>query len=318
MQIAFLSRTEINIKYLLQGLAPYRVTVCRSKEELLAAIPATEVLVVMNQGFPYHTVDARCLGAAKRLRLIQHLGVACDATEVETAARLKIPVATIPAHNSRSVAEHAFYLMLALARQERIAQRLVRDGRMGELECMELEGKTLCLVGLGAIGKTLVRMAKGFTMRVVGVRKSTATDDAYQAGVDLVYTARHLREALPVSDFVVLALPLTGETHDLIGAREFAAMKPGAMLVNVSRGHHVNREALEAALAQKRLGGFATDAYWAEPANPDDPLLLDERVIFTPHTGGKSIEAILRGVRGVRENIDRLERGESLLNVVNA
>lgn len=317
MKIAFLSKTEINIRNLVEGLAPHPVTVCRSRGELLAAMPMIEVLIVQNQGFPFHTVDVECLGAAKGLRLIQHYGVACDATDVEAATRLKIPVAIIPGQNSRSVAEHAFFLLLALARQERIAQRLVRQGRMGELECTELEGKTLCLVGLGTIGKMLARMAQGFSMRVIGVRKSAATDDAYQAGVDVVYTVQNLHQALAASVFVVLALPLTGETHNLIGAREFAAMKPGAMLINVSRGPHVNREALEVALAQGRVGGFATDAYWTEPADPDDPLLLDERVIVTPHTGGKSIESIRRSVRSVRESIERLEKGQPLLNVVN-
>lgn len=318
MNISFLSKTEINIKYLIDGLALHHVTICRSRTALLGAIREAEVLVVQNQGFARGTVDAECLGAARKLRLIQHHGVTCDITDVAAAANLGIPVATIPGQNSRSVAEHAFFLMLALARKTRQAQLLVRDGRMGELECVELEGKTLCVVGTGTIGKMLAKMAKGFGMTVVGVRKSAATRDAREAGFDAIHVVSDLHRALAGADFVVLALPLNKETLNLIDAGEFSVMKHGAMLINVSRGPHVNRDALERALAQNAIGGFATDAYWEEPVDIRDPLLQDERVLITPHMGGKSVEAIGRSVAAIRRNIERLAAGEELLNVVVA
>ncbi len=318
MKIAFLSRTEINIRHLTAGLAPHPVTPCRSRDELLSAMGGIEVLVVQNQGFPHHTVDARCLEAGVKLRLVQHHGVACDATDVETATRLGIPVAAIPGQNSRSVAEHGFFLLLALARRARAARRLVDEGRMGELDCTELAGKTLCLIGLGTIGKMLAAMGRGFSMRVIGVRRNPGAEDARAAGVDQVYGVGRLREALAQADFTALVLPLNRETAGIISAAEFAAMKSGAMLVNLSRGAHVDRGALEAALARNGIAGFATDAYWTEPADPVDPLLRDERVIVTPHMGGKSIESIVRCVRAVRENVERLVRDELPVNVVNA
>jgi phosphoglycerate dehydrogenase-like enzyme len=318
MRIAFLSRTELNIRHLAEGMAPYPVTPCRSRDELLRVLPETDVLVVQNQGFAHHTVDAACLAAGGQLRLVQHHGVACDATDVEAATRLGIPVATVPGQNGRSVAEHGFYLLLALARRARAAQRLVAEGRMGELDCTELAGKTLCVVGLGTIGKLLAAMAKGFSMRVIGVRRNPGAEDPRAAGVDAVHDAERLREALAQSDFVALALPLNRETMGLMGDAEFRAMRPGAMLVNLSRGPHVDRAALEAALARNGIAGYATDAYWTEPADPADPLLRDERVIVTPHMGGKSIESIRRTIQAVRENIERVARGESPVNVVNA
>jgi phosphoglycerate dehydrogenase-like enzyme len=317
MKIAFLSRTEVNIGHLTAGLAPYDVMACRTPAELLRTIALADVLVVQNQGFHPHTVNAACFEAARRLRLVQHHGVACDATDLEAATRLGVPVATVPGQNSRSVAEHAFFLLLALARRARVAQRLVDEGRMGETDCRELAGKTLCVVGLGTIGKMLAAMARGFSMNVVAVRKNPAAESATEAGVDAVYGTPQLRHALAAADFVVLALPLDRDTRGLIGCAELAAMKVGAMLVNVSRGPHVEREALERALAKNHLGGFATDAYWTEPADPRDPLLLDERVMVTPHMGGKSLESIQRTVAAVRANIDRLVRGEPLLYVVN-
>lgn len=317
MKIAFLSRTEINIDHLVAGLAPHPVTPCRTREQLIRAIAGIEVLVVQNQGFHRHTVDAACLEAGKGLRLIQHHGVACDATDVEAATRLGLPVAAIPGQNSRSVAEHAFFLLLALARQARGAQRLVAEARMGELACLELSEKTLCVVGLGTIGKLLAGMGRGFAMRVIGVRKHPGAESAQQAGVDAVYGTAQLREAIAQADFVVLALPLDGASIDLIGAAELAVMKPQAMLINVSRGPHVVREALQSALARNGIGGYATDAWWTEPADPADPLLKDERVYATPHMGGKSIESIRRCVSAVRENVERLGRGELPVNVVN-
>jgi phosphoglycerate dehydrogenase-like enzyme len=317
MKIAFLSKTEVNIRHLVEGLAPRAVTPCRSRGELLAAMPGVEVLVVQNQGFHRHTVDAECLGVAGRLRLVQHHGVACDATDVEAATRLGLPVAAIPGQNSRSVAEHGFFLLLALARRARAAQRLLSEGRMGELDCLELAGKTLCVVGLGTIGKMMAVMGRGFSMRVIAVRKNPGAESPGTAGVDAVYGTDRLNEALAAADFTALVLPLDRDTTGLIGAPEFAVMKRGAMLVNMSRGAHVDREALQAALARGGIAGFATDAYWSEPADPADPLLRDERVIVTPHMGGKSIESIHRCVAAVRENVERIARGETPLNVVN-
>ena len=121
-----------------------------------------------------------------------------------------------------------------------------------------------------------------------------------------------------MADCVVLSLPLNAATIDLVSEKEFEAMKPGCLLVNVSRGPHVNRGALESALGAGRLGGFASDAWWDEPADPRDPLLRDPRVIATPHSGGKSIEAIRRSVQAVRENVERLARGEPLEGLVSA
>ena len=318
MKIGFLSKTEVNIAHLTAGLAPWEVTACRTVAELQRAMGGLDVLVVQNQGFHHHAVDAGCLERAQRLRLVQHHGVATDATDVEAATRLGVPVATIPGQNSRSVAEHAFFLLLALARRARTAQRLVTEGRMGELGCFELSGKTLCVVGLGTIGKLLAGMGRGFSMRVIGVRRNPGAEAPGAAGVDAVYGAGQLRDALAQADFTVLALPLDRNTTGLIGSGELEAMKRDAMLINVSRGPHVQREALEGALAANRIAGFATDAYWAEPADPADPLLRDERVIVTPHMGGKSVESIQRCVAAVRENIERVVRGEAPVNVVNA
>jgi phosphoglycerate dehydrogenase-like enzyme len=215
------------------------------------------------------------------------------------------------------VAETAFHIMMCLAKKVHETQRSIREAALGKVLCVEMESKTLCLVGVGKIGQALAKMAKGFGMKVIGVRKRAIADDVAASGIEKVYPIARLNEALAVSDFVILAIPLNPETFDLIGEAQFRAMKPGAMLVNVSRGPNVNRDALLKALAENRIAGFGADVYWKEPADPADPLLRDPRVFITPHIGAESAEAINRMSMAVRANIDRFVKGEPLQNVVN-
>lgn len=319
MKIAILSSAPVSIASLRDALKEYPpLTVCQTREALLDALPAAEVLVAQNKGFPYHIIDASALKRAQRLRLIQHHGVSYDASDAAAAAQLGIPVAVTTGGNHVSVAEIAFHIMISLAKKAREAQASVEAGVMGRVLCTELAGKTLCVVGVGRIGKALARMAHGFDMNMIGVRRSAQTDDVLQAGFSRVCTIERLHEALAISDFVVLAVPLNDQTFDLIGTPEFEAMRTSAMLINVSRGPNVNREALAGALAKNRIGGFGADVYWTEPADPQDPLLRDPRVFITPHIGAESIEAITRMSMAAKDNIDRLRDGKPLLNVVNA
>lgn len=316
--ITFLSKVDINIRNLQAGLAPRRVRSVRNREELLRCIGDTEVLIVQNQGFGRNTVDDGVLERAGRLKLIQHHGVACDVTDVEAATRRGVRVATIPGQNSQSVAEHAFFLMMALVRRVHEGQQLLRAGRMGEIECSELKGKTLCTVGLGQIGIAIASMASGFGMDVLAVRRSRPGADPLPAGVSEAFAVADIGEAFGRSHCIVLALPLNDETHRLINRRTVAAMRPGTILVNISRGGHVDRQALEEGLAAGTMRAYAADVWWEEPPDPLDPLLSDPRVLVTPHMGGKSVEAMHRTVAALRANVERLERGEEIRNVVNS
>jgi phosphoglycerate dehydrogenase-like enzyme len=317
VKIAILCKTEIHIQHLVERLRPWDATVCRTKEQLQAAIPDADVLIALNQGFHYGVIDAGMLATARRLKFIQHYGVATDATDVEAATKRGIRVATQPGQNSRSVAEQSLFLLLALGRQMPMGQRLLREGRMGEAPCVELAGKTLCIVGLGIIGKMLVEMGRGLSMNVIGVRRNPKTDDLAGTGISKVHGTNELHAALAAADFTILLLPLNPETFDLIGDEEFRVMKRTGMLINMSRGPHVNREALERALDAGEIAGFASDVYWTEPADPADPLLGDERVIITPHLGGSAVECIQRTVDRIHANLTRFERNEPLESLVN-
>jgi phosphoglycerate dehydrogenase-like enzyme len=317
MKIAFLSKTDVTIDAVKETFVPYTVIVCRDRKELLKEIPQIDVLVAQNVGFQFHTIDADVLSLGKNLRLIQHFGVAWDATDAKEAGRLNIPVATIAAQNSNGVAEQTFHLVLSLAKKAREAYRATQTGEMGNILTTELSGKSICIVGLGKIGKILVRMAKAFNMHVIGVKKTPDFDAVLQAGVDSAHTSNDLHQLLPLADFVVLAIPLNKDTFDLINHAEFKVMKAGAGLINISRGPNVNKEALMQALADGKICGFASDVFWQEPADPDDPLLKDDRVIYTPHLGGYSDFAVYQSAEAVKDNIDRLAKGEPVLNVVN-
>jgi D-3-phosphoglycerate dehydrogenase len=318
MNIAILCSAQISIESLQRAFKSYPpLTVCQNRDQLARALTSADILVAQNKGFHYHIVSADLLATARRLKLVQHHGVSYDATDAKAAAAHGIPVAVTSGQNHTSVAETAFHILMCCAKKVHETQRSIREGLMGRVLCTELAGKTLCLVGVGKIGQALAAMAKGFGMNVIGVRKRAIADDLAGSGIEKIFPIERLNEALGISDFVILAIPLNDETFNLIGDAQFRAMKPTAALINISRGPNVNREALDKALAENRLAGFGADVYWTEPADPKDPLLQDPRVFITPHIGAESREAIDRMSMAARENIERLVKGEPLHNVVN-
>lgn len=319
MKITALTKAPVSVDSLERALAPYLpLTVCTSREALLEHIADTDILVVQNKGFGFRVVDADMLARAKQLKLIQHHGVMYDATDADAARARGIPLAVTSGSNHASVAEITWHIVLSVAKKIAPMQQSVAEGKMGHVLCTELAGKTICIAGIGRIGQSVARMAHASDMRVIGVRRSAALDvNARAAGITEVLSIVDFKKALAQSDVVVLALPLNDATYNLIGEAEFAAMKPGALLINVSRGNNVNRAALEQALAAGKLGGYGTDVWWTEPAPPTDPLLQDPRVYVTPHIGAETREAIDRMSMMVRANIDRLLASQPLANAVS-
>ena len=218
------------------------------------------------------------------LRVVVKYGSGMDNIDVEAARSLGVQVSSTPGTNARSVAELAIALLLTLARNVALHDRGVRAGSWRRFTGVELAGKQLGIVGYGAIGREVARIARGLDMNVV------AHDPLVEeADVDLV----PLDELYAASDVVSLHLPLTDETRGLVGDRELAAMKSTAFLINTARGGLVDESALADALRSGRLAGAALDGFEVEPLG-DSPLRQLENVVFSPHAGASTYDAVLR------------------------
>ena len=247
-------------------------------------------------------ITAEVIAAAPRLRLIQQPAAGVDGIDraaAAAAAARGIPICNAPAANHVAVAEHALYLLLALARRAPLARRALGDRQIGVPLGGELAGKTLGVIGMGRTGAALAERARALGMQVIALGRDTADP----AGRAAFFAACHA---------VSIHCPLTPETRGLLGAAAFAALPPGALVVNCARGGVIDRAALAAALAGGRLGGAGLDVWWDEPADPADPLLADPRVLVTPHVAGSTEEAFGRIAEIVIDNVERLARGEPL------
>jgi phosphoglycerate dehydrogenase-like enzyme len=282
----------------------------RDAETLMDRVGEADVLVV--SGLWQNTL----LDHAKKLRFVQAIGAGTDQFPRDELAPRGIRLASARGVNARAVAEHAMALILALSRRlpearDNQARRLWR-GMIGDLSRREdeLGGKTLLVVGLGDIGGRLARLAKAFDMRVVGLRR----DPSLGGGTaDAVHPMSGLKSLLPEADFVALTCPLTNETEKLIDAEALARMKPSSYLVNVARGRVVDEAALVEALGARRIAGAGLDVTAEEPLPPISPLWGMEHVLITPHTAGETRHYEDNVIEILRDNLERLWRGESQL-----
>ena len=275
-----------------------------------------DVLLVRDLPITREVIDA-----ASKVRLIQRPGDHLPRVIDLAHARSKgIPVSRFPSKvqgsPARDVAEHAFYLLLALAKQQWLARASVKARKAGLPKTMSVHGKTLGLVGLGNTGEALARLAVPFGLRVVAVKRSADDALARELGLTWLGTMDRLPELLAESDFVSLHLPQTPETVDFIGRDELSRMKSGAFLINISRAPMVNRAALAEALQSGHLGGAGLDVWWQEPADPADPLLALRNVVLTPHIAADTTESETRLAELTAENVRRIARGEAPRYVV--
>jgi phosphoglycerate dehydrogenase-like enzyme len=212
-------------------------------------------------------------------------------------------------------AEHALALMLAFARQLHVhfRQQTQRVWRHNP-HCLEIQDSTVAVIGMGDIGTEVARRAKGLGAYVIGVKRRPAARLPF---VDELLTVDEMDRALERADFVVAALPLTGETEGLIGAERIAHMKRGAVFINVGRGRTVDEPALIEALASGRLEGAGLDVTAAEPPAADSPLWTMPGVILTSHAAGVSPKKAGRRAELFIANLERYLQGRPLLNAVD-
>ena len=256
-------------------------------------------------------IDRELLEQAKNLMIIAKHGVGIDNIDVAAATEKKVVVINTPLDNAESVAEHDLGLMLAINKKIPLADRSIRLGKpksRKELVGVELKDKTLGLIGLGHIGSTLARQCQAaFNMKVISYDPYVSREKAAKLGVTKV---EKLDDLLKNADYVVICVPLTEETANLIGSRELGLMKPEAFLINSSRGGIVDEEALYDYLSAGKIAGAGLDVFREEPPPPDHPLFRLENFIGTPHIAGGTQEAMQRMAMTCAEEILRVFRGE--------
>ena len=259
------------------------------EDELVREVRETELLLMC-----YTPITARVIESAPKLKGIVKYGVGIDAIDIEAAKAKGVPVVNVPEYAEGTVAEGAFALLIALARKMKPIQRAMEAKGWiwpsQEWVGTDLAGKTLSLVGVGRIGRSMARMAQGFRMRLLAY-DPYVTDMPAERRTDL-------RGMLAESDFVSIHCVLNDETRRLIGEAELGAMKSSAFLINVSRGAIVDEAALLAALREKRIAGAALDVYGREPlsmtGHPLSALYAMDNVILFPHLAFYTHEAMQR------------------------
>ena len=267
-------------------------------------------------------VDRDVFPLATRLRWVQSPAVGVGGLMFPELLASTVVVTSARGIRARAIAEHVLGVTIALARKLPVAIRAQVEHRWAQdelegaaVDIRTLHGQRLGIVGLGAIGVELVKIAAPFGFRISAIRRRA--DEPRPEGVDVVWPPERLHDLLAQSDVVVLAAPHTPETKRLIGKAELDRIKRGALLVNIARGKLVDDEAMIAALRDGRLGGAALDVFTTEPLPAESPYWDLPNVIVTPHTSGAMQDYWTPLVALFSDNLRRFERGESLRNVVD-
>ena len=259
-------------------------------------------------------VTADVIALAPRLQLIQKIGVGVNTIDLDAARQRNIAVCNMPGTNSQAVAEMTLLLMLTTLRRVNHLDHATRTGKTQDLtvdlqdESGEICGRTIGLVGYGAVPRLLVPVLKAMGASVVYT--------CPEAKADALGEYRSFAELLAVSDIVSLHVPLTRNTDKMVNEVAIKRMKPGAILINTSRGGVVDEEALRRALGERRLAAAGLDVFASEPLEPDDPLLSLDNVVVTPHVAYLTAETMARSIRVAAENCRRLASNEELLHRV--
>lgn len=287
-----------------------RVVVTRDRADIEALLP--DVHIVLGQ-FPHDL-----LPRARSLAWFQQWGAGADwLLRFPAAVDLPFVLTNASGVHAVPISEHVFAMLLAFARNLPTAQRhqgLSEWRPVPAAALFELKDKTLLLVGAGAIGERVARLAGAFEMRVVAVRRDATRK---VVGADAVHADSDLLAVLPHADFVVMSAPLTSATRGMFGAEQFRAMKPSAYFVNIGRGGSVKEDELVAALRDGTIAGAGLDVFEHEPLPADSPLWGMSNVIITSHYSGATPRYTQRVLDIFLDNLQRFKDGRQLVNVVD-
>jgi len=264
-------------------------------------------------------VSRKLIESAKKLKMIQTIGVGVDRIDIDAAAERGVFVCNAVGLNAIPVAEHAIALMLALAKNIKQYDKDIRSRGWPRIPATLLHRKTLGIVGLGSIGIEVAKRAKAFGMKIIAIKRHPSEELKAKLGIDFLGGQDDLPYILKESDFVVLSVVLTPETIKMIGERELRMMKKSAHLVNISRGTVINEDALTRVLKEGIIAGAGLDVFEVEPVSPENPLLKLENVVLTPHVAHSTDTEELRKetVEFIARNIKKMITGQKPENIVD-
>lgn len=280
-------------------------------EDLLKIIGEYDALIIRSGT----KVTAEVIEAGKNLKVVGRAGVGVDNVDVKAATRRGILVMNTPAANIISAAEHTMAMMMSLARNIVWADASLKAGqwKRSKFTGIELNGKTLGIVGIGRVGGEVAKRAKSFQMKLIGYDPYIPPEVAVKLGVRLM----SLEEVIEEADIITIHAALTPSTHHLINADLLSKMKPNAMILNVARGELIDEEALYNALKEKRIAGAALDVFEKEPPTGSKLLTLDN-VVLTPHLGASTKEAQEKVSVEMAEHVKMFLLEKKISNAVNA
>lgn len=282
----------------------------KSEAELSSVIAGYDAMIVRSET----KVTAKLIGWATKLQVIGRAGVGVDNIDIDAATSSGIAVVNAPTGNTVAAAEHAFALMMSLARNIPQADASVRRGEWSRSKFtgVELRNKTLGVVGLGKVGSEVARRALAFQMNVLAFDPFVAQDHAKSMGVDVVPMETLLRN----SDFISIHTPLTASTKSLIGQAEFKKLKDGVRIINAARGGLVDEELLDKALQSGKVAGAALDVFKEEPIK-QLTLTGNDKAVLTPHLGASTEEAQIEVAIEVVDQVLEVLGGGSARYTIN-
>ncbi len=256
-------------------------------------------------------IDKEVIESAPKLKMIQRTGVGTDTLDLKTLNERNIPVYVNAGVNSFSVAEHTILLMLSVLRRINTIDAGLKAGiwRKNDIgiECRSINNKVIGLIGVGNIGKNVVKMLQPFGVTILYYDLFRLPKNEEKL---LNIEFCELNELLKQVNILTLHCPLTAQTRGIIGAKEIAMMQPDSFIINTGRGPLIDESALFAALQSGHIRGAGLDVFSKEPVNKDNPLLTLDNVVLTPHIGGLTLETFSKMMRDAFENIRLFENGQ--------
>ncbi len=281
----------------------------KTGSEIISRIGTSDVIITC-----WAEITKDAIDKAKNLKMIAVWATGYDHVDIKAAKEKGIIVTNVPNYSKESAAEHTFALILSIIRNIPQADKIVKTGLWGRenLRGIELQGKTIGIIGTGNIGSRVVKIANCFGMKVIAFTKNPSDKRAEKLNVKYV----DLNELLQKSDIITIHVPLNDETEKILGEKQFLIIKRGALLINTSRGRIIDEKALIKALRDGRIAAAGLDVLEKEPPDMDNQLLKMDNVLLTPHCASYTDEALKRCTDICIKNIEKFVKGKPL-NVIN-